>query len=354
MPREIGFVLGDESGGGGADRVREFVEPPGLGRRHDERIVLGADRVVGRHHAGAGIALELGAVDIVEHLGPAAELHDEAQMGALDLLVLARAGAAQDGRDRGDGREARRQRPRDEDDVAPAREPLLGQRHHLDHALVGLPRALAESEDAVLQEDEPLDRGIGLVDLGRLLGEREAGRDVGHEPHAPPIKLDAARFAVGLVGDAQHRGRVRVIDIGVRQEGVQQGLDRRIGRHRIEQIGALHPHHVFVRERIEPPQAAQRPEPHGGKARRLDLRHVPAAALDAQHLGLLAHQVGEPRLERGVAAAMKDEPLLPPEQARGVDAKGEVAADAGFRIARGHLFGRAVAPFAFHAAYNSR
>src|SRR5665648_1256354 len=33
----------------------------------------------------------------------------------------------------------------------------LGQRHHLDHALVSLARRLAEAEDAVLVEDQPLD-----------------------------------------------------------------------------------------------------------------------------------------------------------------------------------------------------
>ena len=62
------------------------------------------------------------------------------------------------------------------------------------------------------------------------------------------VKLGAAFRAVGLVGDAQHRGRVGVVDVVVRQEGVQQGLDRWVGRHRVEQIGALHPHHVLVAE----------------------------------------------------------------------------------------------------------
>ena len=54
-------------------------------------------------------------------------------------------------------------------------EPLLGQRHDGDHALVGLSRRVAEGEDAVLQQHQPFDRGIGLEDLGRLLGEPKPG-----------------------------------------------------------------------------------------------------------------------------------------------------------------------------------
>ena len=51
---EIGVVVGDESLDGLGRGALEFVEPAGLGRRHDQRPVLGADRVVGRDDAGAG------------------------------------------------------------------------------------------------------------------------------------------------------------------------------------------------------------------------------------------------------------------------------------------------------------
>ena len=58
--------------------------------------------------------------------------------------------------------------------LAAAREPLLGQRDDRDHPLVGLARGVAEAEDAVLQQHQPLDRRIGLEDLGRLLGRAES------------------------------------------------------------------------------------------------------------------------------------------------------------------------------------
>ena len=54
------------------------------------------------------------------------------------------------------------------------REPLFGARHHIDHALIGFARRRAEGEDAVLDQHQPLDRGIGLVNLGGFLGERRS------------------------------------------------------------------------------------------------------------------------------------------------------------------------------------
>ena len=56
-----------------------------------------------------------------------------------------------------------------------------------------------------------------------------------------------------------------VVDEFVRQEGVQQRLDRRVGRSRIEQIDALESDHVLVGSVVERAQLAQRREPHRGK-----------------------------------------------------------------------------------------
>ena len=98
-------------------------------------------------------------------------------------------------------------------------------------------------------------------------------------------------LAVRLIGEREHRGRMGVIDEFVRQEGVQQRLDRRIGRRRIHQIDALVIHHVFVGEARQREQAAQRRELHRRQARRLDVAHVPARALDADDIDGLAEQV---------------------------------------------------------------
>ena len=72
--------------------------------------------------------------------------------------------------------------------------------------------------------------GILVEDIGHRLGQREARDGVGHIGDAVAIDFAHHRFAVGLVGQRQHRGRMGVVDEFVRQESVQQGLDRGIGR----------------------------------------------------------------------------------------------------------------------------
>ncbi len=247
-------------------------------------------------------------------------------------------------------RERRRQRRGREDFLAAPGEPLLGARHRSDHALVGFPRLGAEGEDAVLYEHQPFDRGIGLVDLGGFLGEREARHDVGHDAETLAINLGAERFGVGLIGDAQHRGRMGVVDIFLRQESVQQRLDRGVGRAGVEEIGALIAHHVFIGELVALAQLQERLQPHGGQAGRLDIAQIPAAALDAKNLDLVASKIGRFRLHGGVATPMQDEQRVLAEEPRGVNPQGEIARHALLGIARHHRLGFLVAPAGFHGA----
>ena len=100
------------------------------------------------------------------------------------------------------------------------REPAFGERDRRDHAFVCLLRRIAKGEDPVLQQHESLDSGIRLEDLRGFLGEQKAGHDVGHETHPPAVQIRAALRRVGLIGEAQHRRRVSVVDIFVRQESV--------------------------------------------------------------------------------------------------------------------------------------
>ena len=191
----------------------------------------------------------------------------------------------------------------------------------------------------MLQQHQPLDRRIGLEDLGRLLGEREARHDVGHEPHAAAVELGAALGRVGLVGEAQHRRRMGVVDEFVRQEGVQQRLDRRVGRPGIEQIGALHAHHVLVGQR------RARRNLRSGASRTAG---SPAGSIAAMSQPLpLTHSTSasspsrsrDDGLDRGVAAAVQHEPRLAAQQARGIDAQGEIAPDTLLGVALDHPLG---------------
>ena len=225
----------------------------------------------------------------------------------------------------------------------------LGERDHLDHALIGFARALAEREDAVLVQDQADRAGRGREHPRRLLGEAEAGHDVGHDAHAAVVKLGGARCAVGLVDQAQHRGRVGVIDEALRNEGVQQRLDRRIGRHRVDEVRALRLHHLLVRHGVALEQHAQLGEPHRRQPGGLDHRHVGAGALDAEDVDLAPHQVRHAQLHRGVAAAVQHELRIAAEQPRRVDPQREIARHAARGITCDQRLGLGLHEAALHA-----
>jgi hypothetical protein len=99
---------------------------------------------------------------------------------------------------------------------------------------------------------------------------------------------------------------VGVIDEPMREERVQQRLDRRIGRARVEEMGPQLVHHLLVRQLGQRAQPAQVAEVDRRQAGRLDRVEVPAAALHEQRLDVVADQRRDRTLERGVAAAVHD------------------------------------------------
>ncbi len=109
-------------------------------------------------------------------------------------------GAANDRRDLGGRRARARDLPRREHDGPALAQAALGQRHHLDHALIGLARALAEGEDAVLVQDQALDVGLLLEHWRRRLWRgRSPARYrarcpcARHRPRAPAPRRRADR-----------------------------------------------------------------------------------------------------------------------------------------------------------------
>ena len=137
-------------------------------------------------------------------------------------------------------------------------------------------------------------------------------------PICGAVEIGAALGRVGLVGEAQHRGRMRVVDEFVRQEGVQQRLDRRVRRAGSSRLARW----MLT---MSSSDSASRARSLRSGARRTAGRpagsisaDVPAAALDAQHLGRVADEVGQHGLDRGVAAAMQHEARIAAEQARGM------------------------------------
>ena len=188
--------------------------------------------------------------------------------------------------------------------------------------------------------------------MGRHRGlcEREARHDIGHDGGAVAIDLGGARGAVGLVGQRQHRPGVGVVDEFVRQEGVKQRLDRRVGRRAVEQAPALGVDHVLVGQRLERGEGAHGGEPHRRKALGFDGGHVVARPLDAHRLDGVAGEVGQDRLDRTVAAAVLDEARVAAEQAGGIDAQRQVGADPAGAVARDRRRGVAARPEAIHEA----
>ena len=226
----------------------------------------------------------------------------------------------------------------------------LGERHRFDHAFVGFASLAAIGDDAVLAQDQSVARLVSFECRDGFFGEPEARHDVRHEAKPAVENIGAFLLAVGLVDDAQHRGRVRVVDEFVRQKRVQHHLDRRVRRGRIDQVGAFDGDQFDVANMIECAQAAHRLKPHRAKAGRIGGSHVGARGLDVQHFDVFAETVATARFQRRVAAAVQDEFGIAAEQPRRVNAQRQIPVDPGWAGACNKRLGVGVDPAALHVA----
>ncbi len=139
-----------------------------------------------------------------------------------------------------------------------------------------------------------------------------------------------------------------MVDEFVRQEGMQQGFDRRIGRGGVQQVDALEIDHVFVGQSVQLAQLAQRFQPHRRQAGRLDHAHVPAAALDADDVDVFAQLILDAGLDRCIAAAMQHHPGIAAQQPGGVGAHRQIGVDALGGVAGDKILRLGVRPFRLH------
>ena len=192
LARVVLFEVGVDSGRGrsgpcaAAALARKSAYRRGVGRRHDERRVLGADGVIRRHHADLRITPELGAIDVSEDGVIRAEVEDHwlrrRKQAAQDGRAMSAADARREGNVTGASRHF----------CGSSAQTVFGERYMRDHPLVGFARRIAEREDAVLLEDQTLDRRIGFEHLGGFLGEQEARRlDARHIAHALAVAIRA-------------------------------------------------------------------------------------------------------------------------------------------------------------------
>ena len=344
----IGLVFGGERCGRRLRGLPERVELVRFGRGHDQRPWLDADDMIRRQQAAARIIRDVLAVHKIEDGVAGAERRDLPLVRAFTVNVALRADAAQNRRNLGDRRQPRRQLGSRGNRLAVGLQARLGQRHEFDHALVGVARRVTEGEDAVLVEDQPFDLGVLVERFGRQPRQAEARPVIGHEAEPPTEHLGAQRRGVGLVDQAEHRGGVGVVDVFRRHEGVQQHLDRRCRRRRVEPVSFLHAGEVGVAHRGERTQSLQRGKPHGGQPFGRYCGHVPAGAFDMHDRDRVAGEVARGGFQRGVAAAVQHQPGVAAEQLRRVDAQRQIGRNAGLAVTVDRVLGIALIPGGFH------
>ena len=138
-----------------------------------------------------------------------------------------------------------------------------------------------------------------------------------------------------------------VVDELVWNECVQQRFDRRIWRGRIDQVGALQAHHLFVGKFFARAKFFERRKPDRRQPRGFDRAHVPAGALDAKHVDGVAVEIGDARLHRGVATAVQHQARVLAKQTRGINPERQIAAEVFVSCDR--RVGVAIIPGALHA-----
>ena len=125
------------------------------------------------------------------------------------------------------------------------------------------------------------------------------------EPVSQGFACDA--FSSGVVRQRADGVGVHVVDVGERQEGVQEGLDRGAPRAGIHQSPGHQIGHLFVGHLTAITQCCQ-----FRKAQRRVVRfdrptHVGAGALDPHHLLLSPEVINDTSLGRRVASPVHDE-----------------------------------------------
>ncbi len=238
--RRIQHLQPGRSGAGEAGEVRSVL---GGVRRHvgtDQRNALRPDDVVGGQRTAPGEIAEVGPRHEAGHRVVGVPGHDHGLAGH-DREV-----AAQPGELRGIGRRQRRAGLDGHRGVVA--EPRLGGGDQLDMTGVRRLGVVAEGEEPVVEEHEADRRSCRVFrpQRGDGLGEIEAGHHVRHDHDAFAVDLADGAGAVAEVGQRHHHVGVAVEHGRVREQRMQQALDRGRRRARIEAGGEQLAHHLLV------------------------------------------------------------------------------------------------------------
>src|SRR4030095_1261760 len=118
---------------------------------------------------------------------------------------------------------------------------------------------------------------------------------------------------------------MRVIDVAIGQDCMQNRFDRWRGRRRSRHVRDELVHHLRVAQCLQPGELEEVLHPHWREPRFFDEFEVPTAALDVEYLFVLANEIALRNLYGGISAAVQHERLIAAEQARSVNAQAEIA-----------------------------
>ena len=195
--------------------------------------------------------------------------------------------------------------------TAVSREPLAGTAHDAQGGFVTDPGRIAPCEQAV-----PLQHRAGKLRVGaRQFAEPQSqikSRALPRQPADLHAENGLREFAAApCAGDRDHRIRMHMIHMRVRDEGMQRGVDA--GCARVQRKGAMRQvadHLVLVREvAVERFQLFEFLQIERGKSIELHAGEITPGALDPQHRDLRATQrIVARQLGRGIACLLYTSP----------------------------------------------
>src|SRR4029078_546892 len=116
----------------------------------------------------------------------------------------------------------------------------------------------AERENSMLVQYQSFALWMRVEDLFGFQRQRKPGHHVGNDSGTCSIDFLAEPHAVRPVAQSENRVGVCMIDEFVRDESVQQRLDRRVRRGAVEQIATLDRNHLLIAERFATGELQQR------------------------------------------------------------------------------------------------
>ena len=317
----IGGVIGPVVGESLVERLDRCVEIAG-GRvvGQHKRADLGAQEMIRAGRPERGQRLEILRIDELQH---------RRRVGEVANLALACRNMLANG-----GQELRRNiapvGPRQRLDTRPAEgrclrpraEPFGGLVDHLQRDPIACLRGRPPGEEPVPAEHHALHVRVGFSHRAKLEPEVEARPLPGQEPKLPAVNLLRQSLSVLACGNRNHSIRVNMVDMRMRNEAVQRGVDR--GCARIEVEGAMiveRDHLVLVLEAaIDRLEAQELVHIERREAVELHRADVAAGALDPENRGRRAGQrIGRGQLRRRVAAAEIGDAQVAAKQVRPIE-----------------------------------